>query len=55
MELGGLGDEDALQLLLLKADISGPWGVLIREATGVVTKALGLALALIQAGNCIYS
>ncbi|MBE3050435.1 hypothetical protein IMZ48_49665 [Candidatus Bathyarchaeota archaeon] len=55
MELGGLNDEDALQLLLLKADISGPWDVLTREAAGLITKALGyLALALIQAGNCIY-
>lgn len=55
LELGGLSSEDALQLLLVKADISSPWDVSTREAAGVITKALGyLALALIQAGNCIY-
>lgn len=55
LELGGLDDEDALNLLLMKADIPGPWDVSTRETASVITKALGyLALALIQAGNCIY-
>lgn len=55
LELGGLNDEDALHLLLLRANIGRPWDLATREAAGVITKALGyLALALIQAGNCIY-
>ncbi|KEZ43802.1 hypothetical protein SAPIO_CDS3953 [Scedosporium apiospermum] len=55
LELGGLNEEEALQLLLTKADIPRPWDPSTREAGGLITKALGyLALALIQAGNCIY-
>lgn len=55
MELGGLDEEDALRLLLVKADIPMPWDISTRESASMITKALGyLALALIQAGNCIY-
>ncbi|KAF2100842.1 hypothetical protein NA57DRAFT_36754 [Rhizodiscina lignyota] len=55
LELQGLKEEDALQLLLTRADISRPWDVSTRTAGNLITKSLGyLALALIHAGNCIY-
>lgn len=55
LELKGLREDEALQLLLTKADIPGPWDMPTREAGSLITKTLGyLALAVIQAGNCIY-
>lgn len=55
LELKGLREDEALQLLLTKADIPGPWDMPTREAGNLITKTLGyLALAIIQAGNCIY-
>ena len=55
LELQGLKEEDALQLLLTRADISRPWDGSTRDAGNLITKSLGyLALALIHAGNCIY-
>ena len=55
LELKGLREDEALQLLLTKADIPGPWDMPTREAGNLITKTLGyLALAVIQAGNCIY-
>ncbi|KAF2177493.1 hypothetical protein K469DRAFT_742537 [Zopfia rhizophila CBS 207.26] len=55
MELKGLKEEEALQLLLTKADIPRPWDASTRNAGIMIAKTLGyLALALIHAGNCIY-
>lgn len=55
LELKGLKEEEALQLLLTKADIPKPWDFTTIEAGNLIAKTLGyLALALIHAGNCIY-
>jgi hypothetical protein len=55
MELGGLGEDEALHLLFTKAGIAKPWTTTTVQSGKGITKALGcLALALIQAGNCIY-
>lgn len=55
LELKGLKEPEALQLLLLKAAIPRPWDQGTTAAAELVTKALGyLALALIQAGTCVY-
>lgn len=55
LELKGLTETDALQLLLTKADIAQPWDVSVTEAGIQIARALGyLALALIQAGTCVY-
>lgn len=55
LELKGLEEPEALQLLLLKAAIPRPWDKGTTAAAELVTKALGyLALALIQAGTCVY-
>jgi tetratricopeptide (TPR) repeat protein len=55
LELRGLDEEDALTLLLQKAGIVTPWDMTTRTAGLSIVKALGyLAIALIQAGKCIY-
>ncbi|KAI9150092.1 Nephrocystin-3 [Paramyrothecium foliicola] len=55
LELRGLEPNEALKLLLTKANIPVPWDNATKKAAGLITKALGyLALALIQAGNCIF-
>lgn len=55
LELKGLKEQEALQLLLTKADIPKPWDFTTIEAGNLIAKTLGyLALALIHAGNCIY-
>ena len=55
LELKGLREDEAVQLLLTKADILPPWDGPITKAASLITKALGyLALALIQAGTCVY-
>ena len=55
MELGGLGENEALHLLLTKSGIPRPWTATTVQSGQEITKAFGgLALALIQAGNCIY-
>lgn len=55
LELRGLKEEEALRLLLNKADIRKPWDKTTQEAGNMINKALGyLALAVIQAGNCIF-
>lgn len=55
LELKGLKEEEALLLLLTKADIPKPWDFTTIEAGNLIAKTLGyLALALIHAGNCIY-
>ncbi|KAK3935859.1 hypothetical protein QBC46DRAFT_421050 [Diplogelasinospora grovesii] len=55
LEVKGLEEGEALQLLLTKADIPQPWDPLTTKTGNLITRALGyLALALIQAGNCIY-
>ncbi|KAH9902061.1 hypothetical protein F4778DRAFT_736093 [Xylariomycetidae sp. FL2044] len=55
LEFRGLKEEEALQLLLTKADIQEPWDSSTIEAGNMIAKTLGyLALALIHAGNCIY-
>lgn len=55
LELKGLREDEAVQLLLTKADIPRPWDDPITKAASLITKALGyLALALIQAGTCVY-
>ncbi|KAM7205417.1 hypothetical protein V8F20_003186 [Naviculisporaceae sp. PSN 640] len=55
LELKGLREDEAVQLLLTKADIPLPWDDPITKAASRITKALGyLALALIQAGTCVY-
>ncbi|GAB1317905.1 Nephrocystin [Madurella fahalii] len=55
LELKGLRKPEALQLLLTKADIPRPWDVQTTTTGSRIAKALGyLALALIQAGTCVY-
>lgn len=55
LELKGLREDEALKLLLVKADIPRPWDHLTVSTANMIAKALGyLALALIHAGNCIY-
>ncbi len=55
MELQGLKEEEALELLLIKANIPAPWDTPTRKAGISIAKTLGyLALALVQAGNIIY-
>lgn len=55
LELNGLEKDEALHLLLTKADIPRPWDEETRDAGNSITKALGyLALAVVQAGNCIF-
>lgn len=55
LELKGLKESEALHLLLKRADIPGPWDASTESVGNAITKTLGyLALALIQAGNCIY-
>lgn len=55
LELKGLREDEAVQLLLTKADIPLPWDDPITKAASRITRALGyLALALIQAGTCVY-
>ncbi|KAK3331187.1 hypothetical protein B0H66DRAFT_613321 [Apodospora peruviana] len=55
LEVKGLREEEAVQLLLTKADIPRPWDASVKKMASIITKALGhLALALIQAGTCVY-
>ncbi|KAK1833525.1 hypothetical protein QBC39DRAFT_302939 [Podospora conica] len=55
MELKGLRETEALQLLLLKAEVPRPWDKHTITAALRIIKALGcLALALIHAGTCVY-
>jgi len=55
MEVKGLQEADALHLLLINAKIPQPWDAPTTEAGSLIAKALGyLALALIQAGTCVY-
>ncbi|KAI0401354.1 hypothetical protein F4802DRAFT_428819 [Xylaria palmicola] len=55
LELKGLQENDAIHLLLTKADIQRPWDLLTMDTGKTIAKALGyLALAIIHAGNCIY-
>ncbi|KAK9788188.1 putative NB-ARC domain-containing protein [Seiridium cardinale] len=55
LELKGLQEDEALYLLLTKADIPKPWDASTMTTAGLIAKTLGyLALALIHAGNCIY-
>ncbi|KAI0142627.1 hypothetical protein GGR57DRAFT_519738 [Xylariaceae sp. FL1272] len=55
LELKGLEEDEALQLLLTKADIQQPWDSTTVTSGRIIAKTLGyLALALIHAGNCIY-
>ncbi|KAK0643989.1 hypothetical protein B0T16DRAFT_392425 [Cercophora newfieldiana] len=55
LELKGLAEPDALQLLLTKAEIPRPWAASVTEVGIRIAQTLGyLALALIQAGTCVY-
>ncbi|KAJ2996179.1 hypothetical protein NUW58_g1058 [Xylaria curta] len=55
LELKGLEENDAIQLLLTKAYIQRPWDAPTINAGKAIARTLGyLALALIHAGNCIY-
>ncbi|KAH7040027.1 uncharacterized protein B0I36DRAFT_234758, partial [Microdochium trichocladiopsis] len=55
LESSGMTEIEALQLLLIKADIPKPWDPNTVESANAIAKTLGyLALALIHAGNCIY-
>ncbi|KAI1179614.1 hypothetical protein F4777DRAFT_438505 [Nemania sp. FL0916] len=55
LELKGLQEDEAIQLLLTKADIQKPWDLSTIDLGKAIAKTLGyLALALIHAGNCIY-
>ncbi len=55
LELKGLKEAEAIQLLLTKADIPQPWDSSTTKTASLIAKALGyLALALIQAGTCVY-
>ena len=56
MELKGLKEREAFQLLMKVADIAPPWDPPTELAGNEITKTLGyLALAVIQAGNTIYN
>lgn len=56
VEVKGLREKEALQLLMKVADIRPPWDLSTETAGNEITKTLGyLALALIQAGNSIYN
>ena len=51
----GLTKDDALHLLLTTADVSSPWDDSTKEEGDRITASLGyLALAVVQAGNCIF-
>ena len=53
-EFRGLGERDAIHLLLRAADSPRPWSQLVEELSRKIADALGyLALALIQAGALI--
>ena len=55
LELKGLKDNEALQLLLTKAQIPRPWDGSTKDSGMGIARMLGcLAIALIQAGTCIY-
>ncbi|KAH8646248.1 hypothetical protein BX600DRAFT_444054 [Xylariales sp. PMI_506] len=55
LELKGLTEDEALDLLLTKANIQKPWDSITQKLGREITKALGyLALAIIQAGTCIF-
>ncbi|KAI0392751.1 hypothetical protein F5Y17DRAFT_342997 [Xylariaceae sp. FL0594] len=55
LELSGLQEHEAIELLLTKADIQKPWDLTTITAGKTIAKTLGyLALALIHAGSCIY-
>lgn len=54
IELQGLAEEEALELLLTRAEIPEPWDTPTKKDGNLIAKSLGyLALALIHAGNCI--
>jgi hypothetical protein len=56
VELKGLKERDAFQLLMRVADIKQPWDTPTERAGNEITQTLGyLALAVIQAGNTIYN
>ncbi|KAJ5583501.1 hypothetical protein N7535_002121 [Penicillium sp. DV-2018c] len=56
MEVKGLKEREAFQLLMKVADIIPPWDISTETAGIEITKTLGyLALAVIQAGNTIYN
>lgn len=56
LELKGLGEDEALRLLLTRADVPRPWDKATERAGLQIAKTLGyLALALVHAGTCIYS
>ncbi|KAI9650183.1 hypothetical protein NHQ30_000196 [Ciborinia camelliae] len=55
LELNGLKEMEAIELLLTKADIPKPWASPILDNGKLIAETLGyLALALIHAGNCIF-
>lgn len=55
VELKGLKKQDALHLLLTRADIPRPWDATIEAAGNEIARTLGyLAPALVQAGTSIY-
>lgn len=55
LELKGLKEAEAVELFLTRADMPLPWDVSTIKTANRIAKALGyLALALIQAGTCVY-
>jgi tetratricopeptide (TPR) repeat protein len=55
IELKGLKEQEALSLLLKRADVPKPWDASIQAAGNEIARTLGyLALALIQAGTSIF-
>lgn len=55
LELQGMEKDEALQVLLKRAEIPKPWDAATKMIGDQIAKTLGyLALALIQAGSCIY-
>ena len=55
IELKGLKKQEALQLLLKRAEVPRPWDSSTQAIANNIAKTLGyLALALIQAGTCIF-
>ncbi|OKL56474.1 hypothetical protein UA08_08099 [Talaromyces atroroseus] len=55
IELKGLREEEALHLLLERAQIPRPWDATTESSGQEISKALGyLALALVQAGTAVF-
>ena len=55
LELKGLKNDEALQLLLVTAEIAKPWDAPTTDMGNRITEAVGyLALGVIHAGGCVF-